>query len=77
MFLSDNFLEFSLSLGFLIKAFFVLFLVFYTVFSLIVFRQVQLMERTLPLTLSPLLTFVAIIQIGVALAFLFVVLGAF
>lgn len=77
MFFGDNFLEFNLNLGFLTKAFFVLFLVFYTVFSLIIFRQTQLMERTLPLPLSPILTFIAILQIGVSLAFLFVVLGAF
>lgn len=77
MFFGENFLEFSLNLGFLIKVFFVLFVVFYTVFALVIFRQVQLMERTLPLPLSPILTFVAILQIGVALALLFVVLGAF
>lgn len=78
MVFDENFLQFKiLSIGFLTKVFLVLFLVFYTVFSLVVFRQVQLMEKTLPLPLSPILTFIAILQIGVSLALLFVVLGAF
>lgn len=62
---------------FIIKAFLVLFLVFYTVFALIIFRQVQLMAKTLPVSISPFLKFIAIIQIGVSLALLFVVLGVF
>lgn len=73
----ENFLEFNLSGGLIVKVFFVLFLVFYVIFSLMILRQVQLMERTLPLPLSPILTFLAIIQIGVALALLLFVLGAF
>ena len=62
---------------FIIKAFLGLFLVFYTVFALIIFRQVQLMAKTLPVSISPFLKFMAIIQIGVSLALLFVVLGVF
>lgn len=78
MFLGDNFLEFSfLNVGLLAKVFFVLFLVFYTIFSLVVYRQVQLMKKTLPLPLSPVLTFIATLQIGISLALLFIVLGAF
>ena len=78
MFFGENFLEFNfLNVGLLVKVFFLLFLLFYTIFSLIIFRQVQLMEKTLPLGLSPILTFISIIQIGVSLALLFVVLGAF
>ena len=76
MFFEENFLDF-LELAFFTKAFFVLFLIFYVVFSLIIFRQIQLMEKALPLSLSPLLTFIAILQIGVSLALLFVVLGVF
>lgn len=78
MFFGENFLEFNfLNVGILVKVFFLLFLLFYTIFSLIIFRQVQLMEKTLPLPLSPILTFISILQIGVSLALLFVVLGVF
>ncbi len=78
MFFGENFLEFNfLNVGLLVKVFFLLFLLFYTIFSLIIFRQIQLMEKTLPLPLSPILTFSSILQIGVSLALLFVVLGAF
>lgn len=65
------------SVGFLSKIFLLLFAVFYSVFSLIIFRQVQLMEKALPLPLSPFLTFVAIVHIGLALAFFFIVLGLY
>lgn len=72
----------SLNLGFIntafvIKSFFVLLLVFYIVFALVIFRQTQLMAKSLPTVLSPVLMFVAILQIGVALAFLFIFLGLF
>ena len=78
MFFGENFLEFNfLNVGLLVKVFFLLFLLFYTIFSLIIFRQIQLMEKTLPLPLSPILTFSSILQIGVSLALLFAVLGAF
>ena len=63
--------------GTVVKAFFVLFLVFYIVFSLVIFRQTQLMSKTLPTIISPFLKFIAIINIGVAVAFLFIVLGVF
>lgn len=71
-----NFLSF-LNASFGIKAFFILFLVFYAFFALILFRQIQLMTKALPTALSPLLKFVAILHIGVALAFLFIVAGGF
>lgn len=78
MFFEESFLTVNfLSLIFFIKAFFVLFLIFYIVFALIIFRQVQLMEKALPFVLSPLLTFIAILQIGLSLALLFIVLGVF
>lgn len=78
MFLSENFLAFEIGgIGFLLKAFLVLFLIFYAIFSLVLFRQVQLMEKSLPLPLSPVLTFVAILQIGIAMALIFIVIGAF
>lgn len=67
----------QLGLHFFLKSFLVLLLVFYAVFALMLFRQVQLMCRTLPTTLSPLLKFLAIIHVGAALAVLLVVLGFF
>ena len=74
----DDFLSFNFLGGiFIVKAFLVLFLVFYTVFALIIFRQIQLMVKALPAPISPFLKFVAIVHIGVSLAFLFVVLGVF
>ena len=65
----------NLALG--IKAFLILFLVFDTIFVLILFRQIQLMGKSLPTTVNPFLKFIAILQIGVALALLFVVIGVF
>ena len=61
----------------IVKAFFILFLIFYIVFALVIFRQTQLMAKTLPTTLSPILKFIAILQIGVALALLSIVIGVF
>jgi len=60
-----------------IKAFLILFLVFYCIFAMMLFRQIQLMSRTLPTVVFPLLKFLAIIHIGVSLAILFMVLGVF
>lgn len=62
---------------FLIKAFVVLFVIFYAFFSLILFRQIQLMDRAIPTPIGPFLKFIGILQIGVALGFLFIVIGAF
>ena len=61
----------------LIKAFVVLFVVFYAVFWLILFRQIQLMDRAIPAPVGPFLKFIGILQIGVAIGFLFIVIGAF
>ncbi len=61
----------------IVKAFLVLFLIFYAVFAFVLFRQIQLMGRTLPTPAVPLLRFAAIIHIGVALAVLLGVLGTF
>ena len=63
--------------GVLIKSFLVLFLVFYSVFSLIIYRQVQLMSRAIHIPLAPILKSIAIIQIGVSLSLFFIVIGAF
>jgi len=67
----------NLNIGFGVKAFFLLFVVFYIVFVLIVFRQIQLMDRALPSPIAPFLKFIGIVQLGVALAFLFIVIGIF
>lgn len=59
------------------KAFLILFIFFYVIFSLIIFRQIQIMAKTLPTSLSPYLKFIGIVQIGISLGLLFVVIGAF
>ncbi|MDO8487130.1 MAG: hypothetical protein Q7S45_02480 [Candidatus Curtissbacteria bacterium] len=68
----------SLGFGLAVKAFGILFVFFYLIFSIIIFRQTQLMTRVLPATtISPFLKFIAILQIGVSLALLFSVIGVF
>ncbi len=67
----------NISSSFGLKAFLVLFLIFYSVFAIILLRQVQVMAKTLPTTLSPLLKFIAIIHLGVSLAILIFVIGNF
>ena len=66
-----------LSFAFIIKALFVLLVIFYNVFALLIFRQTQLMAKTLPTVLSPILKFIAILHVGISLALLFVVIGVF
>lgn len=73
----SNLLGGGLDTGFFIKVFVVLFVIFYAVFSLIIFRQIQLMDRAIPTSIGPFLKFIGILQIGVSLAFLFIVIGAF
>jgi hypothetical protein len=75
MFLEDFLNIFSA--GFVVKIFFVLFLIFFSIFALILFRQIQIMAKSLPMSLAPFLKFVAIILIGISLALLFIVLGVF
>jgi hypothetical protein len=67
----------SLNLNFFVKAFFILFLVFYTVYSVMLFRQVQIMTTKLPTQLSPLLKFFGLLNVGISLALLFLVVGMF
>lgn len=74
----DNFGIFSpIDNAIFLKSFIVLFLVFYSVFALILYRQIQIMNKKLPTTLSPFLKFVAIVHIGISLAILFLVIGSF
>ena len=70
-----NFLQ--VDAGFFTKAFLVLFLIFYSVFALILYRQIQIMNKKLASTLSPILRFVGIIHLGVALAITFFIVGSF
>lgn len=65
----------NFSLG--VKAFLILFLVFYSVFALMLFRQIQLMIKTLPTQLAPFLKFLAIVHVGISLAILLMVIGTF
>ncbi|OGD86540.1 hypothetical protein A2870_01930 [Candidatus Curtissbacteria bacterium RIFCSPHIGHO2_01_FULL_41_11] len=74
-FLAFDFL--NISAIFVFKAFLLLFLIFYSVFALILFRQVQLMAKAIPTFISPFLKFVAIIHVGVAVALLFVIIQLF
>ncbi|KKR77950.1 MAG: hypothetical protein UU23_C0006G0005 [Candidatus Curtissbacteria bacterium GW2011_GWA1_40_9] len=73
---SFGFLSF-LDASFGIKAFLLLFLVFYIFFSVILYRQIVIMNRKLPTPLSPLLRFMGIVHIGVSVAVFFLVLGNF
>lgn len=76
--IEDNFGNFfQVETGIFVKSFVVLILVFYSVFALILYRQIQLMNKKLPTALSPFLKFVAIVHIGVSLALLFLVIGSF
>jgi len=77
MVIDGNILFSGLSLVIAIKAILVLLLVFNLVFSLIVFRQVQLMGKRLPTPLGPFLRFVSTVYIGLATALLLLVIGVF
>lgn len=66
-----------LSAAFGVKAFLILFLIFYAVFAVILYRQVQLMGTKLPTPLNGHLKFIAILNIGVSLTILFFVIGTF
>ena len=67
----------SLSVAFATKAFLILFLVFYVIFALILYRQIQLMCKTLITPVGPFLQFVGIVHVGAALALLLITLGVF
>lgn len=75
----DLFSSFNiLGFGFALKAFGILFVVFYLIFSIIIFRQIQLMTKSLPaISTGPFLKFIALFQIGIALALLFIIIGIF
>lgn len=79
MFVDNGFFGFLglITGSFVVKIFFALFLIFYSIFSLILYRQIQLMAQALHIPLAPLLKAIAIVQIGVALALIFIVIGSF
>ncbi|OGD86803.1 hypothetical protein A2164_03435 [Candidatus Curtissbacteria bacterium RBG_13_35_7] len=67
--------KFSAAFG--IESFLILFLIFFTVFAIILYRQIQVMTKKLPTPLTPFLRFVAILLIGVSMAVLFLIIGNF
>lgn len=67
----------NLSAAFGVKAFLILFLIFYAVFAVVLYRQVQLMSKKLPTLLSGHLRFIAILNIGISITILFFVIGTF
>jgi hypothetical protein len=67
----------NLEIDFFLKAFLILFLLFYSVFAFVLYRQIQLMCRALPTQVAPFLRFLAIVHIGFSLAIFFGVAGTF
>lgn len=67
----------NIDASFGVKAFLVLFLVFYSVFAIILYRQIQIMNKKLPTPLTPILRFIGIIHVGVSLTVLLLVVGNF
>ncbi len=63
-----NFLQF----GLFVKLFFSVLMLFYFVFSVVVYRQITLMTQVLDSKISPLVKMIALAQIA-AVAFLFFV----
>lgn len=67
----------DLQFVFFARVLLIIFLVFYNVFAIILFRQIQIMCRTLPSGVAPYIRFLAIVHVGVSLAILLVILGTF
>jgi len=59
------------------KLFLILFIIFYIFFAFMLFKQIQLMTRELATPAAPYLKFLGLINVGVAIALLFIVLGIF
>lgn len=70
----ENFTQF-LTVQFGVKAFLILFVVFYLVYSVLIIRQVQLMEEAFTTKLAPVLKFISIVNAGVAAALFFLTIG--
>lgn len=67
----------NINFPFAVKAVLILLLVFNLIFSLLVFRQTQLIGKRLPTPLVPFLRFAATIYIGLSAAVLLLVIGVF
>lgn len=67
----------NINFPFAVKAVLILLLIFNLIFSLLVFRQTQLIGKRLPTPLVPLLRFAATILIGLSAAVLLLVIGVF
>ena len=67
----------AFSLTFIVKIFFLLFLIFYCVFAAILYTQIVAMSEKLPTPVNPSVKFVGLINIGVSLALLFITIGLF
>lgn len=74
---STNVIFASLNGLFVFKMFMVLFIIFYTIFAVILFRQIQIMTIKLPTKLSPILKFIGLIHVGFSLAVLFLFMSSF
>lgn len=53
----------------------IIFTLLYLVFAFIILRQVQLMTRTLPSPISPIVIFISILHIGLTIAILILFIG--
>lgn len=67
----------SLQVAIGVKAFLILFVIFYIVFAFILYRQVFVMNAKLVTLLCGVLKFIAIINVGTALAVLLLIIGLF
>ena len=68
---------FQMSFEDLIQWLAIIFTLLYTIFALLVVRQVQLMVRTLPSPISPFVVLLAYLHLGVTLAVLIILIGVF
>ncbi len=60
-----------------IKIFLLLFLVFYAVFAIVLYTQIKQMGHKLPTSVNPFFKFIGLLNIGLALAILFITIGIF
>lgn len=55
----------------------IIFMVLYVVFALVILRQIQLMIRTLPSPISPVIILLGYLHLGTAIAVLILLIGVF
>lgn len=68
---------FRMNFGDLVKWLAIIFTVLYLIFALLVIRQVQLMVKTLPSPISPIVVLLAYLHLGLTLAVLIILFGIF